>query len=100
VSENPPLQGHLCCGKHVGDASEMIKSTGRLEIAWLMEAYKNLNMKEGFFINYFEKLAGTNQLREQILAGKSETEIRKSWQPELAKFKETRKKYLIYPDFE
>jgi uncharacterized protein YbbC (DUF1343 family) len=100
VSENPPLKGQLCCGKHVGDASEMIKSTGRLEIAWLMEAYKNLNMKEGFFINYFEKLAGTNQLREQILAGKSETEIRKTWQPELAKFKETRKKYLIYPDFE
>jgi uncharacterized protein YbbC (DUF1343 family) len=100
ISENPPLKGQLCYGNYVGDASEMIKSTGRLEIAWLMEAYKNLNMKEGFFLNYFEKLAGTNQLREQIMVGKSESEIRKSWQPELEKFKEIRRKYLLYPDFE
>ena len=100
ISENPPLKGQLCYGKHVGDASEMIKTSGRLELTWLMEAYKNLNMNEAFFINYFEKLAGTNQLREQILAGKSESEIRKSWQPELEKFKEIRKKYLLYPDFE
>lgn len=100
VSENPLLKGQLCNGKYVGDDSEMIKSNGRLELSWLLDAYKNLGLNSAFFINYFEKLAGTNQLREQILAGKSESEIRKSWQPELEKFKEIRKKYLLYPDFE
>jgi len=100
VSENPPLKGQLCYGKYVGDAVETIKTNGRIELSWLLDAYTNLELNSAFFIPYFEKLAGTNQLREQILAGKSESEIRKSWQPELAKFKETRKKYLIYPDFE
>jgi uncharacterized protein YbbC (DUF1343 family) len=71
-----------------------------LELLWLLDAYTNLGMNSAFFLTYFEKLAGTNQLREQIMAGKSESEIRKSWQPELEKFKEIRKKYLIYTDFE
>lgn len=100
VSENPPLKGQLCYGKYVGDDAESIKTNGRLELSWLLDAYTNLGMNSAFFIKYFEKLAGTNQLREQILAGKSESEIRKSWQPELEKFKEIRKKYLLYPDFE
>jgi uncharacterized protein YbbC (DUF1343 family) len=37
---------------------------------------------------------------EQIIAGKSETEIRNSWQPGIETFKKIRKKYLLYPDFE
>ena len=50
--------------------------------------------------SFFNKLAGNNIFWQQIVAGKSEDEIRKSWEPALSKFKETRKKYLLYPDFE
>ena len=54
--------------------------------------------KESFFTSpgFFDKLAGTDQLRKQMLAGLSEKEIRASWQPALNKYKALRKKYLIY----
>jgi uncharacterized protein YbbC (DUF1343 family) len=44
----------------------------------------------------FDKLAGTFLLRRQIIAGKSEQEIRKSWEPGLSEFKKIRAKYLLY----
>ena len=56
--------------------------------------------KKNFFLNsnFFDKLAGTTELRRQIEAGMSEEEIRATWQPGLDHFKEIRKKYLIYED--
>jgi len=100
ISEDPPLKGQLCYGKNLDTEAEKIKNEGKLELVWLLEAYKNLNSKTEFFTNYFDKLAGNSMLREQITAGLSETEIRKSWQPDLNEFKKIRKKYLLYPDFE
>ncbi len=100
VSEDPPLKGQLCYGRNLEKEAETIKKDGHFELKWLIEAYKNLNSQTEFFTNNFDKLAGNSKLREQIIAGKSETEIRKSWQPELDAFKKTRKKYLLYPDFE
>ena len=55
--------------------------------------------KDKFFNDFFDKLAGTDQLRKQIIAEKSEGEIRSSWKKELDTFKLTRKKYLLYADF-
>jgi uncharacterized protein YbbC (DUF1343 family) len=49
-----------------------------------------------FFNNYFDKLAGTDELRKQITEGKSEQEIRESWKPALDDFLKIRRKYLIY----
>ena len=43
-----------------------------------------------------DKLAGTSKFKEQIIAGVSEEEIRKSWEPGLSEYKEMRKKYLLY----
>jgi uncharacterized protein YbbC (DUF1343 family) len=100
VSENPPLKGQLCYGYNLEKSAENIKTNGKLELSWLIEAYKSLNSQTVFFTPYFDKLSGTSTLREQIIAGKSETEIRQSWQPEIIKFKKLRKKYLLYPDFE
>jgi uncharacterized protein YbbC (DUF1343 family) len=39
-------------------------------------------------------------LMQQLKAGATEAEIRKSWEPKLSQFKAIRKKYLLYPDFE
>ena len=100
ISEDPPLKGLLCSGHNVEKASEKIKKQGQLELTWLLETYNDIGAKTKFFNSYFDKLAGNNKLREQIIAGKSETEIRKSWQPSLDVFKKIRKKYLLYPDFE
>ncbi|MBK9108059.1 MAG: DUF1343 domain-containing protein [Saprospiraceae bacterium] len=46
-----------------------------------------------------DKLAGSDNFRKQIKSGKKESEIRNSWTKDLANFKNKRKKYLLYPDF-
>ena len=63
----------------------------------LLEMYRRVPQGK-FFLksNFFEKLAGTTELRHQIEAGMDENEIRATWQPGLERFKEIRKKYLIY----
>lgn len=100
ISDEPPLKGLICVGQNVEKASEKIKKDGKIELVWLIGAYKNIGSKTEFFNAYFDKLSGNSKLREQIIAGKSETEIRRSWQPDLDAFKKIRKKYLLYPDFE
>ncbi|TDJ53254.1 MAG: DUF1343 domain-containing protein [Ignavibacteria bacterium] len=46
--------------------------------------------------NYFDKLAGTDKLRKDFLAGKNPSAIIRNWESELEKFKSIRKKYLLY----
>lgn len=63
----------------------------------LMEMYRRVPQGKFFLKSiFFEKLAGTTELRHQIEAGMDENEIRATWQPGLERFKEIRKKYLIY----
>jgi len=75
---------------------------GRIQLKWLLQAYKLFPGKDTFFLktSHFDRLAGNDILMQQIKDGKSEDEIRKSWEPGLAQFKTIRKKYLLYPDFE
>jgi uncharacterized protein YbbC (DUF1343 family) len=65
-----------------------------------MEAYKLFPDKENFFNKSITRLVGNEELVQQIKNGKSEAEIRKSWEPKLGEFKKLRKQYLLYPDFE
>lgn len=88
----PLLENQVCYGEkirneHVG-----------VNVSYLIKAYQLSPQKDKFFNPFFEKLAGTKLLRQQIIDGKSEAEIRASWQPELDKFKKIRKKYLLYED--
>lgn len=91
-AKDPVHNGKLCFGE---DLSE-IKKVHRLELKWLLKTYENTSDKTLFFNDFFTKLAGTKKLREQIEAGMTEKEIRKTWQEGLEQFKEMRKKYLIY----
>lgn len=91
-AKDPVYNGKLCYGE---DLSKIEKVT-QLELKWLIKAYNSTADKSKFFNDFFIKLAGTKKLREQIEAGISETEIRKSWEKGLNEFKEMRKKYLIY----
>jgi len=66
-----------------------------------LDAYKLFPGKDSFFLknNFINKLAGNDVLMQQVKQGKTETEIRKSWEPALNDFKKVRKKYLLYKDF-
>lgn len=71
-------------------------------LKYVLDMYNKMPDKSKFFTraDFFDKLAGTDELRKQILAGKTEQEIRASWETELTDYKKMRKKYLLYKDFE
>jgi uncharacterized protein YbbC (DUF1343 family) len=105
MSETPLHQNKTCYGIDLRkyDTDELRK-TGRINLKWLIELYQAYPYKEKFFdskqssqIGNFDQLAGTTQLRQQIISGKSEKEIRDSWEPGLSNFKKLRLKYLLYP---
>jgi len=96
--------GEVCYGWNFGGSpGEVLKKTGKeIQLKWIMDAYKIFPGKDSFFLktNSFNRLAGNDILMQQIKDGKSEEEIRKSWEPGLTQFKAIRKKYLLYADFE
>jgi uncharacterized protein YbbC (DUF1343 family) len=91
-AKDPVYNGKLCYGENL----TKIKKVNQLEFKWLIKAYNSTADKTKFFNSFFTKLAGTKKLQQQIEAGISETEIRKSWEKGLEDFKVMRKKYLIY----
>ncbi len=98
MSEKPPHMDKDCYGLDLRkyDTSNFTKS-GRINLTWLKEFYAAYPNKSVFFRNAtFDRLSGTTKLRNQIIEGKSEEEIRKSWEPALSSYKVTRKKYLLY----
>lgn len=98
---DPKYNGEVCFGVNLTNfASSFLPSYNQLYLFWLIEAYQLCPEKESFFMPYFKKLAGTDQLEEQIKAGQSEAEIRASWASDLRTYKAQRVKYLLYPDFE
>ena len=91
-AKDPVHNGKLCFGEDLTES----RKVHRLELKWLLKAYENTTDKTFFFTDFFTKLSGTKKLREQIEAGMTEKEIRKTWQEGLEQFKEVRSKYLIY----
>ena len=105
MSETPLHQNKACYGidLRMYDVRKL-KQTKQLNLSWLIDLYNNYPDKEKFFdfsqskqMNNFDRLAGNSLLKQQIIAGKSEDEIRMSWEPGLSQFKLKRKKYLLYP---
>lgn len=93
---SPLLSGKKCNGVSFLEFSEKdLRNTG-FTLKYLIDAYNNFPDKAVFFNDFFKKLAGNDVLYKQIKEGKTEDEIRKSWQPELDYFKKLRKKYLLY----
>jgi uncharacterized protein YbbC (DUF1343 family) len=97
VSDNPPLKNQTCYGIDLQKYDMNNPSIkGKINLAWLLDAYKLYPDKAHFFNAHFTNLAGGDVLRKQIVAGKTEKEIRASWQPGLNKYKKMRLKYLLY----
>ena len=91
-AKEPLYNGQLCYGEDLTS----YKKLSRLELQWLINAYKMTPNKTKFFNSFFTKLAGTKKLQQQIESGTSENKIRKSWKKDLNEYKITRAKYLLY----
>ncbi len=97
-SENPKWLGQQCYGwKLNGTYPDGSPLTDSLDLTWLIRLYNETGKGKAFFTSSFDLLAGTDQLREQILEGRSIPEIMATWQDDLTRFKEVRSKYLLYP---
>jgi uncharacterized protein YbbC (DUF1343 family) len=95
MAKNPKHEGEQCYGVDLQEGKEM----GHFSVALVMEMYRLSGRSEDFFTQYFNTLAGTDAVRTMIENGKTEAEIRQSWQPALERYRAVRKKYLLYPDF-
>jgi len=101
ASRNPKFKGQICRGEDLRSINiDSFRLKKQLDLSFLLKAYSELKDSTEFFNPFFEKLAGTKLLRQQIIQGKSENQIRKSWRENLDQFKLIRKKYLLYPENE
>lgn len=97
----PKYKGLVCHGYNlVNFGAEYLKEYGKIYLYWLMGTYENTPDKTTFFDENFNYHAGNATLQKQIKDGVTEDEIHKSWLEGIKKFKLTRKKYLLYKDFE
>ncbi len=91
-SIEPPLKNQLCFGMDL----RSVTPARKVDLQYLLLFYQKYPDKEKFFTAYFDKLAGTPQLKQQIKDGLTEEQIRASWKPGLDEFNTKREKYLLY----
>jgi uncharacterized protein YbbC (DUF1343 family) len=105
MAETPIFMNEVCYGLDLRNYdTELLRKSKKINIQWIMELYKAHPHKEKFFdsklskqMNNIEIQIGSGLFRQQIIDGKSEKEIRASWEPGLSEYKKMRKKYLLYP---
>jgi uncharacterized protein YbbC (DUF1343 family) len=98
MQTNPVQEGKICRG--ITLQNETLNH--RFTLYYFLKFADSFNQKADMITNvrWLNLLAGTDKLYHQIISGMSEADIRKTWQKDLNVYKEMRKKYLLYPDFE
>ena len=105
MAEDPVHQDQVCYGLDLrGVDVEQLRKQRQINLGWMKELYAAYPDKARFFdqsyhkqIGNIDKLSGTTEFKKQIIAGMSEEEIRKTWEPGLAAYRKVREKYLLYP---
>ncbi len=102
-AEDPLYQDQVCYGPDLrGTDFEALVKSKKINLAWMIELYAKSPNKPAFFerfhpqIGNIDYLAGVSEFKDQIRAGMTEEQIRKTWQPGIEKYKKMRKKYLLY----
>ena len=95
-AKNPPQLGKLCYGRDLRNLSDSAIWEGKINLNYLIEAYRSVNIGDSFFTPFFEKLIGVDYVRKMIEEGCSAEQISKCWQKDIETFKKQRKPYLLY----
>lgn len=97
-SKHPPHEGEVCYGKDLRNiADEELLSEG-INLEYVIDAYRDLDMGEKFFTPMFEKLIGVDYVRRMIIEGYDAEAIESRWAEDVAEFKILRSKYLLYDE--
>lgn len=100
-AKNPPLLDKLCHGVDLtGISLADLQRKSRIDLSYVVDAFRRMKDKEQFFLKnrFFDLLAGQRHIRQMILDGHSAQEIEATWKEDAARFREQRRKYLIYPE--
>lgn len=100
---HPLLEGETCLGSSFQSLSvQALREQKQLMLGPLIAYHEFISRQQAkpFFLEngFFDRLAGTDQLRIQLEAGLSEDAIRASWSEGLRAFRQARKPYLLYPE--
>lgn len=97
-AKNPPQKDQLCHGVDLGGMSEEEAIAQGINLEYIIDAYRDLGLGDKFFRNFFELLIGRGDIRGMIEAGKNADEIKATWAGDVARFKDQRRKYLLYDE--
>ena len=98
-AKNPPLKDKLCHGVdlRISPSDERIWERG-VDLGYVIDCYRQLNLGEKFFTPMFDRLTGTDYVRQMILQGAGADRIKARWADDVERFKQTRKPYLLYEE--
>ncbi|WP_282194107.1 exo-beta-N-acetylmuramidase NamZ family protein [Alistipes ihumii] len=98
-AKNPPLKDKLCHGVDLrtSPSDERIWERG-VDLGYVIDCYRQLNLGEKFFTPMFDRLTGTDYVRQMILQGAGADRIKARWADDVKRFKQTRKPYLLYEE--
>lgn len=97
-AKNPPLLNQKCFGVDLSSLDVYDVQKKGLDLSYLINAYRNLNIGDKFFTSFFEKLIGVDYVRAMIEKGCSADEIKEMWKTDVEKFKIQRRPYLLYDE--
>jgi len=100
-AKNPPQLDQLCHGVdlHTMDPEAAIAQGINLE--YVIDAYRDLTAQgKQFYLksNFFDKLMGRSDIRDMIAQGMTAAQIKATWADDVARFRQQRAPYLIYPE--
>ncbi len=97
-AKNPPQLDRVCFGVDLTNVSDEEIVAKGVDLTYLIDAYRNMNLDDHFFRPFFEKLIGVDYVRRMIKEGKSAAEIKAMWREDVVKFSIQRKPYLLYEE--
>ncbi len=94
----PPQLDRECYGVDLSNITEDEAIAMGVNLEYVIDAYKNLNLDDHFFRGFFELLIGDGDIRKMIKQGKSAAEIKATWADDVESFKHQRRPYLLYAE--
>jgi len=98
AAKDPPQKDRLCYGVNLSNLSDEEILKKGIDLSYVIDAYRNLNIGNQFFRPFFENLIGVDYVRRMIQQGKSADEIKAMWQDDVERFKRQRRPYLLYDE--
>lgn len=100
-AKNPPLLGEACQGVDLSSLPlGRLERWDRIHLEYVLDAYRRMPAGQEFFgprAHFFDLLMGTPLVRQMIVAGATERQIRRTWREGLRRYMRQRKPYLLYP---